>query len=64
MIDIGARPNVENGNVPQPAHATIPARQGPELQTAPTLYDEEWRLQLELQTKVHPKVRNHGEGPY
>ena len=19
---------------------------------------------LELQTKVHPKVRNHGEGPY
>ena len=21
-------------------------------------------VQVELETKVHPKVRNHGEGPY
>ena len=26
--------------------------------------DTEKKWPLELQTKVHPKVRNHGEGPY
>ena len=23
-----------------------------------------WSYSLQLETKVHPKVRNHGEGPY
>ena len=38
--------------------------------TVPSVYPVYWTMMLprgwslELETKVHPKVHNHGEGPY
>ena len=33
-------------------------------QTLPTRQQVQVSDVVELETKVHPKVRNHGEGPY
>ena len=59
-----ALPIVTAGCVP--ASGALPGRAcGPRLhRNKVTLIAGSGVIVIELKTKVHPKVRNHGEGPY